>query len=117
METISIESLRKDGTFTSDLLIDSTFLLLPKTAVVTDELISALRQWGFENVLSEGSVSLGGDIGVSSHDEEENEAPKEKIGVNVKKAIEDSKNSAVGNSDQARMELVHSVYVEYMNYI
>ena len=117
METISIESLRKDGTFTSDLLIDSTFLLLPKTAVVTDELISALRQWGFENVLSEGSVSLGGDIGVSSHDEEENEAPKEKIGINVKKAIEDSKNSAVGNSDQARMELVHSVYVEYMNYI
>ncbi len=118
METISIESLRKDGTFTSDLLIDSTFLLLPKTALVTDELIKALRQWGFENVLSEGSVSLGGDIGVSSNDDsEENEAPKEKIGINVKKAIEDSKNSAVGNSDQARMELVHSVYVEYMNYI
>ncbi len=119
METISIESLKKDGTFTSDLMIDSTFLLLPKTAVVTDELIKALRQWGFENVLSEGSVSLGGDIGITAIDDtdEEDQAPKEKIGENVKKAIESSKNTAVGNSDQARMELVKSVYIEYMNYI
>ena len=37
--------------------------------------------------------SLGGDIGVSSHDEEENEAPKEKISQNVKKAIESIKSS------------------------
>ena len=119
METISTELLRKDGTFTSDLMIDSTFLLLPKTALVTDDLIKALKTWGFETVLSEGSVSLGGDIGVSSNTDnsDEPEAPKEKIGLNVKKAIEDSKNVTVGNSDQARMDLVRSVYEEYMNYI
>ena len=119
METISTELLRKDGTFTSDLMIDNTFLLLPKTALVTDDLIKALKTWGFDTVLSEGSVSLGGDIGVSSNadNSEEAEAPKEKMGLNVKKAIEDSKNAAVGNSDQARMDLVRSVYEEYMNYI
>ena len=117
METINISTLRAGITYTSDLMVDSSFLILPKTAEMTDELIKALRQWGFEDVISEGSISLGGDIGVSKEAEEENEQQKEKIGVNVKKAIEDSKHSAVGNSDAARMELVHSVYEEYMNYI
>ena len=117
METINVGALREGITYTSDLLVDSTFLLLPKTAEMTDSVIKALRQWGFDEVISEGSISLGGDIGVSKNNEEEQETQKEKIGENVKKAIEDSKHSAVGNSDMARMELVHSVYEEYMNYI
>ena len=118
METININSLRAGITYTSDLMVDSSFLILPKTAEMTDELIKALRQWGFDDVISDGSISLGGDIGVSKGlEEEEIEQQKEKIGVNVKKAIEDSKHTAVGNSDKARMELVHSVYEEYMNYI
>ncbi len=118
METINISSLRAGITYTSDLMVDSSFLILPKTAEMTDDLIKALKQWGFEDVISEGSISLGGDIGVSKgSEEEETDQQKEKIGVNVKKAIEDSKHLAVGNSDAARMELVHSVYEEYMNYI
>ena len=118
METINVSALRAGITYTSDLMVDSSFLILPKTAEMTDELIKALRQWGFDNVISDGSISLGGDIGVSKGiEEEETEQQKEKIGVNVKKAIEDSKHTAVGNSDMARMELVHSVYEEYMNYI
>ncbi len=118
METINVSALRAGITYTSDLMVDSSFLILPKTAEMTDELIKALRQWGFNDVISDGSISLGGDIGVSKGiEEEENEQQKEKIGVNVKKAIEDSKHTAVGNSDMARMELVHSVYEEYMNYI
>ena len=118
METINISTLRAGITYTSDLMVDSSFLILPKTAEMTDDLIKALRQWGFENVISDGSISLGGDIGVSKGIEEvEPEQQKEKIGVNVKKAIEDSKHTAVGNSDMARMELDHSVYEEYMNYI
>ena len=118
MESISADSLRAGITYTSDLMVDSSFLFLPKTAEMTDDLIKALKQWGFDNLISDGSVSLGGDIGVSKADEEaENESQKERIGVNVKKAIEDSKHLAVGNSDHARMELVRSVYEEYMNYI
>ena len=117
METIGVSALRAGITYTSDLMVDSSFLILPKTAEMTDDLINALKQWGFEELISEGSVSLGGDIGVTKEEEVDNEAQKEKIGENVKKAIEDSKNLAVGNSDQARMELVRSVYEEYMNYI
>ena len=119
METISLSALNAGLTYTSDLFVDSTFLILPKTAEMTDELIKALKQWGFEDVISDGSISLGGDIGITSIDdsEEDSDAQKEKIGVNVKKAIETSKHTAVGNSDMARMELVRSVYEEYMNYI
>ena len=117
METINIGALRQGITYTSDLMIDNAFLLLPKTAEMTEDLIKALRQWGFEDILVDGSISLGGSIGVNKEEEPEEEESKEKIGDNLKKAIEDSKNTAVGNSDQARMELVHSVYEEYVNYI
>ena len=117
METINISALRQGITYTSDLMIDNAFLLLPKTAEMTEDLIKALRQWGFGDILVDGSISLGGGIGVNKEEESEEEVPKEKIGDNLKKAIEDSKNTAIGNSDQARMELVHSVYEEYVNYI
>ena len=119
MENISIDSLKAGNSFNSDLMVDSTFLLLPKSAEVTDDLLKALRQWGFEELLVDGQLNRGGDIGITSLDDEEDEdeSQKEKIGVNVKKAIEDSKHTAVGNSDQARIELVQSVYEVYMNYI
>ena len=118
MENINVDSLKAGNSYSSDILVDSTFLLLPKTAEVTEDLLKALKQWGFEDLLVDGQLNLGGDIGITSLDEEEPETvQKEKIGVNVKRAIEDSKHTAVGNSDQARIELVRSVYEEYMNYI
>ncbi len=120
MENISVDLLKPGNSFSSDLLVDSTFLILPKSAEVTEDLIKALKQWGFDEILADGQLNHGGDIGITSLDDEEkidDKAQKEKIGENVKKAIESSKHSAVGNSDQARIELVHSVYEEYMNYI
>lgn len=117
METIELTNLKKDLTFSGDLLIDSTFVLLPKTAPVTDEMIKALNEWGFDSVLCEGALSLGGDIGVSKNNDDENAPAKEKIGESVKKAIESSKSSPIGDSDRSRMEMVQGVYNEYMNYI
>ena len=119
METIELESLHEDASFSGDLLIDNTFLLLPKTANVSAEMIKALKFWGFNSVLCDGTINLGGDIGITPVDENEeaDEEPKEKIGDNIKKAIEDSKNIKLGNSDQARIEMVQGVYEEYMNYI
>ncbi len=45
MDTITAESLHENLTFTGDLMIDSTFVLLPQTAPVTKELINAVREW------------------------------------------------------------------------
>ena len=51
MVTVTTASLKKDMTFSGDLFIDNTFLLLPKTAEVNDDMIKALNTWGFENLL------------------------------------------------------------------
>ena len=118
METIAIGNLRPDSSFMGDLLIDSTFLLLPKMADISESMLKCLTTWGFTEVLCEGSVSHSGNSGVTDNVENEKEdSPKEKINENVKKAIENSKTSPVGNSDKARMEMVQQVYDEYMNYI
>lgn len=119
MDTISVRDLREDLSFTGDLLIDSSFLLLPKTADLTADMLKQLRRWEFDTVLCDGGLSLGGDIGITAIDEndDETEKPKEKFANNIKKVIESSKNNQIGNSDQARMEMVQQVYDEYMNYI
>ena len=119
MDTITIESLHENLTFTGDLMIDSTFVLLPQTAPVTNELIAALREWEFTSFYTEGNLSLGGDIGisVSTGEEEQKDDKTQKIGDSLKKAIERSKNIQLDNSDNARMDMVQKVYEEYMNYI
>jgi len=118
MENIAIGSLKPDTSFTEDLYIDTTFLLLPRMADLTEDMIKCLTNWGFNQLLCEGTVSLSGSIGIEENGvEEKDETPKEKISENVKKAIADFDTSKVGNSDTARMEMVQNVYDEYMNYI
>ena len=119
METVTLDSLRTGISFTGDILLDSTFILLPKSAEVTDSLIKALNTWKFESFLCDGNVSLEGDIEITEDDafEQPQEKVQEEIGVNIKKAIENSKQHIFDNSDRSRMEAVQNVYNEYMNYI
>ncbi|MBO4533307.1 MAG: HD domain-containing protein [Treponema sp.] len=119
MDTITLDSLHENLTFTGDLMIDGTFVLLPQTAPVTKELINAVREWEFTSFYTEGNLSLGGDIGISisTGEDEQKDDKSGKIGDSLKKAIERSKNIQLDNSDNARMEMVQKVYDEYMNYI
>ena len=119
MDTITLDSLHENLTFTGDLMIDSTFVLLPQTAPVSNELIQALKEWEFDSFYCEGNLSLGGDIGISVNTGEDDakQENSQKIGESLKKAIERSKNIQLDNSDNARMEMVQKVYEEYMNYI
>ena len=119
MDTITADSLHENLTFTGDLMIDSTFVLLPQTAPVTNELIKALKEWEFDTFYCEGNLSLGGDIGisVSTGDDHKDDANTPKMGESLKAAIERSKNVPLDNSDKARMDMVEKVYDEYMNYI
>lgn len=120
MNKISFESLKQDLTFTGDLLIGNNFVLLPHTAPVSENLLKAIKDWNFDEFICDGDYSLGGDIGVSfSEDEEETTEPKAEPVNNkaLKKVLENSKISKYGNSDKSRMEMVHRVYNEYMNYI
>ena len=69
METITLDSLKNDITFSGDLLIDSNFLLLPKQSPVTDELIKALREWEFQSLLCDGGVSFTNQIDAPAEEE------------------------------------------------
>ena len=119
MNTVNLDTLKENLTFTGDLYIGKNFVVLPHTVPVTKELIENLKNWNFEEFISEGSLSLGGDIGVSSSNSSEDKKEKnsnEVVNESLKKALENSK-LGLGNSDKSRMEVVHSVYNEYMNYI
>lgn len=117
METLSLDSLKADSSFTGDLLLDSSFLILPASAIVTDSLIKSLKDWGFNTLMCDGGISLGGDIVISSDTNDSQPNTDAKIADSVKKAIETSRSTSLGNSDQARMKMVTDVYYEYMNYI
>ena len=118
MDNITLASLHENLSFTGDLMLDSSFVLLPQTAPVSKNLMAALTRWQFDNFYCEGGISLGGDIGVSAGGMDESKAKNNvKIGESVKKVLENSKNVPVDNSDNARVDMVKNVYNEYMNYI
>ena len=50
MESFSFESLKKGLSFTDDLLLDSSFILLPKTVTIEDSLLKLLSEWNIKNV-------------------------------------------------------------------
>lgn len=127
METVTLESLKPGLSFKGDLVIDNTFILLPNAADVTPELIEALKEWEFATVYTDGSLSLGGTIGVNKlaelktddvESDSFNKKDSARIGESLKKAIEQSKNEAQNNnSDASRISMVQGVYDEYINYI
>lgn len=125
METVTLESLHEGLTFTGDLFVDSNFVLLPRTAGVTPELIQALKEWEFSSIICDGDLSLGGDIGVNTSvtNQDENVVSASsgsdniKIGESVRKALASSKAHLIDNSDENRLQMVQKVYDEYMNYI
>ena len=51
MESFSLDSLKEGLSFTDDLLIDSSFILLPKTVSIEDSLLKLLSEWNINTVL------------------------------------------------------------------
>lgn len=121
--TITIEKLKPEISFKSDLMLDNQFVLLPGAVPVTDELIKALNEWGFKEFQSNDDMSLGGTIGVEKFKDSsasQNKSQSEitqKINNSVKQALEDAKAKKFENSEKERLSSVKKVYNEYMNYI
>lgn len=117
MEQIPLSTLTSGLTFTADLFIDNSFLILPQTVPISESLIQTLTEWEFDTILSEGNLSLGGDIGIPQ-DSEETTVEIENEYVNpIKKAMENSAPGVILNGDEGRMKMVQDVYNEYLNYI
>ena len=117
MEQIPLSTLTNGLTFTADLFIDNSFLILPQTVPISESLIQTLTEWEFDTILSEGNLSLGGDIGIPQ-DSEETTVEIENEYVNpIRKAMENSAPGVILNGDEGRMKMVQDVYNEYLNYI
>ena len=122
-QTVSLDTLQKDLTFKSDLLLDKNFVLLPVAVSVTDELKKALKEWDFKEFLCDEEMSLGGDMGIAQNsapsfeEEESHQEIAEQISTSVKKVLEEVNASPEDNSEKNRLANVQKVYNEYVNYI
>ena len=138
MGNISTEALRAEQTFDDDLLIDNNFMLLPRGAVLSGELIKELAYWEFETVTTESTVSTASfantqnvtspqnsttQISTSAFDTSESDS-NSRTNVNsaengkqdIKQTFKNITNK-IGNTEKARIEVVQDFYNEFINYI
>jgi putative nucleotidyltransferase with HDIG domain len=57
MNEISVEQLQEGNYFDAPVYLDEAFILLSPDTPFTEELIQRLKHWGYEKVLSEGTLS------------------------------------------------------------
>ena len=113
-------SLIKDGvSFDKDLLLDMLFVVEPAGVSIPQAVITALADWEFNEVISEGNVNV--DDFIATHIKAEAERSKTSESgrsSGIKRSLEDARRMrTLENSEQARLAAVQNVYDEYMNYI
>lgn len=129
MNSFSVEELKDNTFFTNEVYIDKQFILLNPTVPFTDKLKEALKEWGFNTVYSDGSITANlstGEIDTSkfrtisfepvSIDEVEEKEQEDNINSNVKKVFKEA-HFDLANNEKSRLSVVQTVYNEYMNYI
>ncbi len=57
MKEISVSELQEDSYFDSPVYLDEAFVLLSPDTPLTEQLIQRLKNWGYERVLSDGTLS------------------------------------------------------------
>ena len=62
MQKYPLSSLREEMTFTSDLMLDENFILLPAGCPTPRELSDALRTWEFTDFQCEGTFDFNSNI-------------------------------------------------------
>ena len=128
MQRYPITSLREELSFTSDLMLDENFVLLPAGCPAPKELGTALKEWEFDEFLCNGTVDFKNNLFLNaetssaqaseqSDDKGENKENKAKIGQSVRQVIKNSLNSQLDGSDKSRIAMVQKVYDEYTNYV
>ncbi len=110
MNSFNVAELKENTYFTSDVILDKTFILLNNAIPVNQMLIKALQDWDFKQVFSDGTISSG--------------AAKIEIPVAQKEApstetfqTSDSTSESGADTEKNRLSMVQTVYNEYLNYI
>lgn len=131
----NVKDLKPDSFFTSNLIIDQSFLLCTPAFPITSDILKALKDWNFTEVISDGRMGAL----TSSRDEVLQEQEKTKSAISNKEspdsntrsqstvidhtnpelleAVEKISNTMPLSTEKDRMAAVTAVYNEYCNYI
>jgi HD-GYP domain-containing protein (c-di-GMP phosphodiesterase class II) len=121
MNSFKVSDLKPNIFFTSDVILDKTFVLLSNSTPVTETLLKALNDWEFSTIWSNGTIGTGAAkpeftaVDLPQEDEETSSV----IGDKVKKAMESVsvEETDTPDAETNRLNVVQSVYNEYLNYI
>lgn len=143
MNSFNIEGLKTGTFFTSDVMLDKTFLLLTNSIPLSEGMIKALQDWDFKQVFSDGTLSssaIATNISQNTTDidieELENSVNSPKSNVTTEKFSAEELNAAkkalenaetididdIGNepkidTEASRLSVVTNIYNDYLNYI
>lgn len=143
MNSFNIEGLKPGTFFTSDVMLDKTFLLLTNSIPLSEGMIKALQDWDFKQVFSDGTLSSSAiatnisqnttDIDIeeleNSVNSPKSNATTEKFSAEelnaAKKALENAETidiDDIGNepkidTEASRLSVVTNIYNDYLNYI
>ena len=133
MTSYPVSDIRPDSFFSADLYIDRQFLLLTAPCHLTEDMLKAVRTWGFKNILSEGKVGSFSEITakeapknysseteIVSHDEfTDVNASLGKEAEKIKTLVQDAHSKKDNNemTNKERIQLVQTVYDEFPIYI
>lgn len=134
MNSFNINEVKPGIFFTSDVMLDKTFLLLTNSIPLSEGMIKALQDWDFKQIFSDGNLSTSSVSNTSSQnitdiklDEINSDKPitdSSKINA-MRKALENAETielDDIGNEKESdaeanRLSVVTTVYNEYINYV
>lgn len=137
MNSFAVSELKPNTYFTSDLLLDKTFILCSKVCPLNEDTIKELKQWQFQQAICDGTIGIALSsesaaiaaqekkyqsipIEQAMSDAANQMAPQIQSAANkaIKQALEKASGSvSQANTDKSRLEVVQAVYNEYLNYI
>lgn len=118
MPQLQIDTLQPDQIFSGELTLDRLFLLLPAKAPVSQSLINALKNWGFEEITSETEIKTPAPQEESTFEEDEEIKVESKISDDdITDSLKEASQITQGSNEFARMDAAQKVFDKYMDYI
>ncbi len=120
MNTFQVSQLKDNTYFTQELGLDKSFLLLNPLLPYTNELRNFLVKWEFKTVCSEGDIGIAQNplpMEEVSEEKETSKSVSQLISDSIKKVLSEAKQDIIDNNEKSRLEIVQTVYNEYLNYI
>ncbi len=107
MNSFATNQLKAETFFSSDLLLDKSFMLLPYTCPVTETLLNELKEWDFTAVITEGTVTTSASV-ASDTPEIETNTFTSKASSSEEKTILQSCTEEAKSSFEAAKNLIHA---------